>query len=232
METQESYSYSTYIDEQRLREAFFKKPLHQPDQQKIPSSKKQPNFSWKILIPLMFIIILFLAKYEMILVPRNNFTPKPGQISLTKAKDFSWLTYAGKKEGKLLSSPLIYISADPKADSGIKINFHSSIDLRQKSLLLSLKNPKVSIRITAVAKDSRYFSNALSPIIKSTDSEDKNSDIKVYLDFDSATMQKTNIADIRQIALYFYPQIKEDQMGLVIKDITLIDNALTARVSQ
>lgn len=226
METQNTYTYSTFIDEQRLKEVFFSAPKEPIVITKTPP-KKIPQLFTLLVFTGLLIITLLTLNYELIFLPRQNITPKEKNISLIQNKAFAQIKHIGNNTNAKIGNYALYLTSYPQKKSGIKINFNTPIDLTKKTVLLYLKNPQVSIKIAVIAKDNRYFSNALSPVVAVTDPSNKENILKVALNFEALTENKLSLAHVNQLTLYFYPQINEKQMGILIQDIVLADNTLS-----
>ncbi|MFA6281945.1 MAG: hypothetical protein WCY05_05560, partial [Candidatus Omnitrophota bacterium] len=114
----------------------------------------------------------------------------------------------------------IYLTI-PKEKIALSLDLKKPIDLKSGSLLLYLKKSDTPLNIAVVARDTRFFSNSLSPLVIEV-SEKSDSFIKVPIVFSNTDSQNTNLYQIKQITIYFYPQEKEKINWALIKDLVLI----------
>lgn len=212
-----------YSDSQRLKEAFFspkskKKKLH-------PKNKKILLISIISLVLLVSIsAAIILSKYDLIIIPRQNIMLDKNSLSLLRTNSSSSVKILGHNKSILKQGAPVYLTLIPKEKTGLKIDFTKPVNLEQGLLALYLNNANLSFKIAAVAKDNRFFSNSLKPLIIEVNpvnksnpqtlnaEEDKSLYIKVPIEFKNNPYEKTNLSRVTQVKLYFYsPQTSQPQ---------------------
>ena len=211
------FSYA-YLDSQRLKDTFFSPPK---------KKRKKKTHKKKILIIsasaalVLGAFLFFFTKYDFMVIARQI----PDQINASTSllsKDMLESTICIAKDEKLMKkeNAFIYLTI-PKERVAISFNLKKPVDLRSNSLSLYLKKSDTPLDIEVVVKDTRFFSNSLNPLVIKV-AQDGHSFIKVPISFADSNLQNTNLYQIKQITLYFYPQDKEKINWTLIKDLVLI----------
>jgi hypothetical protein len=223
-EKSEFLAYYADVDSQRIREAFFDTP-NQPPLKESPDIKKNPLlFTLFLPVAIMLILAVLFANYDIIVVKRKKVSGKPQSLSLINNHSLDRIASADLSKTKLLKSA-IFLYAGTSGGQGIKIDFMTPLDISGKTLTISLKNPGVSVKIFVVVKDTRFFSNALAPLVTIARSENESGESRASIEFGNKShIQNASLNKIRQIVLYFAPQINEKEMGLLIKELSLADS--------
>jgi len=223
-EKSEFLAYYANVDSQRIKEAFFTPPARPPVKES-PDIKKNPLlFTLFLPIAIMLILAVLFLNYDIIVVKHKKVSGRPQSLSLIDNRSLDHIAGAGLSKAQLLKSA-VYLDADASGGQGIKIDFNAPLDLREKILTISLKNPGVSVKIFTVVKDTRFFSNALAPLVTIAGSEFGAKESRATIEFGSDShLQNASLSKARQIVLYFAPQINEKEMGLLIKELSLTDN--------
>lgn len=206
-----------YSDSQRLKDAFFspkpkKKKLH-------PRSKKILIISSSGIAFLILITsVTFLLKYELIVIPRGNIELEKNTLSLFGDNFHSSIKIFERNKLITKKGSPIYLNLLSKEKTALRIDFAKPVNLENNSLTLYLNNKDTSFKINAVAKDNRFFSNSLKPLIIEVSpinnlqqeppafGENNPLYLKIPIEFKNNPYEKTNLSKITQVKLYFYPQ--------------------------
>lgn len=211
------YSYN-YLDSQRLKETFFS-----PEQNK-PSTKQITLLSSIIITLLVTLSILFfLLRYDILVIPRNKINPIGANASLFHPEMLSSVHVLGedKKLKEVKRSP-VYSPIPSQEKIGMRILLKKTVNLKNNALLVSLKNAHFPLKIGIVVRDNRCFSNSLKPFIIEAKETQESSYIQIPIILDNLFLQNTNLSNINQISLYFYPQYNQDLNWVLVKDILLV----------
>ncbi|MFA6281441.1 MAG: hypothetical protein WCY05_02935 [Candidatus Omnitrophota bacterium] len=211
------FSYA-YLDSERLKDTFFSPP-------KKKRKKKIHKKRFLILPAIVLLIIVgfavFFARYDLMVIARQNTDLTENGTSLLSKNTLEQLKCISKDDRLMKKeNSFIYLTI-PKEKIALSFNLKKPIDLKSGSLLLYLKKSDTPLDIAVVARDTRFFSNSLSPLVIEI-SEKSDSFIKVPIVFNSTGSQNTNLYQINQITIYFYPQEKEKINWALIKDLVLI----------
>jgi hypothetical protein len=212
------FFYYAELDSQRLKDTFFSPP-------KKKRKKKTHKKKLLIALPVAFFIlavsVFFLTKYDFMVIARQIPEQYNGGISLL-SKDMLESTVCIAKDERLMKkeNAFIYLTI-PKERIAVSFNLKKPVDLKSNSLLLYLKKSDTPLNIAVVVKDTRYFSNSLSPLEFEVTQNDP-SFVKVPINFSGTNLQNTNLYQIKQITLYFYPRDKEKINWALLKDLVLI----------
>jgi len=211
------FSYA-YLDSQRLKDTFFSPPKKK---RKKKTSKKRFVLFGASAILILVVGIFFFMKYDFMVIARQIPDSSANGVSLL-SKDMLESTRCIAKDERLMKKEngFIYLTV-PKERVAISFNLKKSIDLRSNSLSLYLKKSDAPLNIAVVVKDTRFFSNSLNPVTIEVTQNDP-SFIKVPINFTGSNLQNTNLYQVKQIILYFYPQDKEKINWTLIKDLILI----------
>jgi hypothetical protein len=206
-----------YLDSQRLRDTFFSAPKKK--------RKKKPHHKRILFLPMIAVvaagIILFFVKYDFMVVARQNIEPEKNSISLLHSEIFSAINVLGQDKRLVkMEKSFIYLTIPPQEKTTLLINLKKTIDLKSGSLYLYLKKSEAPLKIGITVRDSRFFSNSLNPLTIDV-KEENSSYVKIPIDLKSINLQNTNLYQINQINLYFYPQDKEKEQWILIKDLVL-----------
>jgi len=211
------FSYA-YLDSQRLKDTFFSPPKKK--------RKKKTHKKKFLIIGVSAILVLaaslfFFTKYDFMVIARQIPDQLDAGISLL-SKDMLDETVCIAKDERLMKkeNAFIYLTI-PRERVAISFNLKKPVDLRSNSLSLYLKKSDMPLDIAVVVKDTRFFSNSLNPVVIKV-AEGNSSFIKVPISFAGANLQNTNLYQVKQIILYFYPQNKEKINWTLIKDLVLI----------
>lgn len=207
------FSYA-YLDSQRLKDTFFSPP-------KKKTHKKRFILLGASTILILAATIFFFMKYDFMVIARQIPDQSNGGISLL-SKDILESTICLAKDERLMKkeNAFIYLTI-PKERVAISFNLKKPIDLRSNSLFLYLKKSDAPLNIAVVVKDTRFFSNSLNPVVVEV-TQSGSSFIRVPISFTGSNLQNTNLYQIKQIILYFYPQDKEKINWTLVKDLILI----------
>ena len=211
------FSYA-YLDSERLKDTFFSPPKKK--------RKKKIHKKKFILLPVIALLIIagcavFFARYEFMVIARQNTDLPENGTSLLSKNTLLQLSCIAKDERLMKKeNSFIYLTI-PKEKIALSLDLKKPIDLKSGSLLLYLKKSDTPLNIAVVARDTRFFSNSLIPLVIEV-SEKSESFIKVPIIFNNADNQNTNLYQINQITIYFYPQEKEKINWALIKDLVLI----------
>ena len=211
------FSYA-YLDSERIKDTFFSPP-------KKKRKKKTPKKNLFLLpiIALVLIVgfVLFLTRYELMVIARQNTDIPENGVSILSKNTLEKLSCIANDERLMKKeNSFIYLTI-PKEKIAISLDLKKPIDLKSKYLLLYLKKSDTPLNIAVVARDTRFFSNSLNPLVIEV-TEKSDSFIKVPIVLDKAGTQNTNLYQIKQITIYFYPQEKEKINWALIKDLVLI----------
>lgn len=211
------FSYA-YLDSQRLKDTFFSPPKKK--------RKKKTHKKKFLIIAASAILVLaaslfFFTKYDFMVIARQIPDQLSAGISLL-SKDMLESTVCIAKDERLMKkeNAFIYLTI-PRERVAISFSLKKPVDLRSNSLSLYLKKSDAPLDIAVVVKDTRFFSNSLNPVVIKV-AEGGSSFIKVPITFAGANLQNTNLYQVKQIILYFYPQDKEKINWTLIKDLVLI----------
>lgn len=206
------------LDSQRLKDTFFSPPKKK---RKKKAPKKRFFIIAAISVLILAVTVFFFIKYDFMVIARQIPDQSAGGISLL-SKDMLESTICIAKDKQLMKkeNAFIYLTI-PKERVAVSFNLKKPVDLRSNSLYLYLKKSDAPLNIAVVVKDTRFFSNSLNPLeVKVTRSD--SSFIKVPIIFAGSNLQNTNLYQIKQIILYFYPEDKEKINWTLIKDLILI----------
>jgi len=208
------FSYA-YVDSQRLKDTFFSPPKKK--------RKKKTHKKRLILLGIAAALVIvtaafFFIKYDFMVVARQIPDQADNGVSLL-SKDMLESAKCIAKDERLMKkeNAFIYLTI-PKEHVGITFNLKKPVDLKSNSLSLYLKKSDAPLNIAVVVKDTRFFSNSLNPAVIEVAQND-SSFIKVPIVLNNSNLQNTNLYQIKQITLYFYPQDKEKINWTLIKDL-------------
>jgi hypothetical protein len=199
------FSYA-YLDSQRLKDTFFS-----PSKKKKKKLPPKKNLFVPVGIAILMVLVVFIlfAKYEFIVVNRQNIGLEKNTISLLHGDISSGVRFLGKDKHLMKAgSSFIRLIIPAHEKTGLIINLKKPIDVRADSIYLYLKKPDVPLNVGAIIRDNRYFSNSLNPLVVKLN-EKSSSYIKIPLEFKNVFLQNANPSQIEQINLYFYPEDKE-----------------------
>jgi hypothetical protein len=216
------FSSYAYLDSQRLKDTFFSPP-------KKKRKKKSYQNKKFILLPAVSVIIIliamafFFSKYDLMVIAHQNPSEmETNGLSLLHSEILGQLNFVGKDQRLMRkANTFIYLTIPSKEKVALSFDLNKPVDLNSNSLWLYIKKSDTPIKIAVVIKDSRFFSNSLNPyIIEIT--QNNNSFIKVPIDFKKSNVQNTNLYQIKQVTVYFYPQDKEKINWVLLKDLVII----------
>lgn len=211
------FSYAD-LDSQRLKETFFSPPKKK---RKKKTHKKKFLVTGAALILILAVCLFFFTRYDFLVISRQMPNQLKAGTSLFSKDMLESVIYNAKDE-KLIKkeNALIHLTI-PKDHIAITFNLKKPIDLRSNSLSLYLKKSGSPLSVAAVVKDTRFFSNSLNPLTVEI-TQNGASFVNVPISFSGSKPQNTNLYQIKQITLYFYPQDKEKINWILIKDLVLI----------
>ncbi|MDD4954955.1 MAG: hypothetical protein PHP17_02820 [Candidatus Omnitrophica bacterium] len=211
------FSYA-YLDSQRLKDTFFSPPKKK---RKKKTHKKNIFIIAGCAVLIAGACLFFFAKYDLMVISRKL----PGRIdngvSLLSKDMLDSAICIAKDEGLMKKENALIYLAVPKESAAISFNLKKPVDLRSNSLSLYIKKSDTPLNIAVVVKDTRFFSNSLKPLMIKVTQKD-SSFIKVPISFSDLNLQNTNLYQVKQIILYFYPEDKERTNWTLIKDLVLI----------
>jgi hypothetical protein len=213
----------TYIDSQRLRETFFS------PQKKRTLSKKKKNFSYKIIIfsvgALLGIgILIFVFKYDLLIVPHTGIDSNASLLrNHNRASAFIVTNGVVSKAKK---APL-YLEIPAQENVKLLISLKKPANISKTPIVLYLKKANTPLKMGVVVRDSQFFSNSLNPLILELKNTGEAEYLQVPLALSATHLQNTNLSNINQISLYFYPPDKNESTAIknwaIIKDVVLAE---------
>jgi|GEM_PF-1683727 hypothetical protein len=235
MNEKNPFSYYENLDSQRLEETFFtpiEKTLLKPEPKNIkPTCRtgKRIFFGAAFILPILT-IFLILLRYEIILVPRVQLSAQKNTTSLIYDKNCRLALILEDGRSIMPSAKQLLFSLPQKEKIALTINFQKQINLQNNSLLLYLKNPGISFKVSALARDANFFSNALNPLTKQINGSGKY--LTAALKFKDAVEPKVNLYRVKQITIYFHPQLQDKKNIIFIKDIVLVKNEVIPNLDE
>lgn len=240
------------LDTQRLKEAFFSpkspampapKPTiplrqvkHQPKQQKNHKTQKYQKKSF----PVKFVLIgaaglavialvwtgiaLFRSRYDVVLINRTKSSLDKNALSLLHNPEIARTTILDKNTAPVIvnasAKPLLLQSNNAWT---AKIDFVKPFNAKTDSLLIYLRS-KSDLSLRVVAKDARFHSNALKPLIVAVQGTVNSDFAKIVLPFQQLKGGNVNLAQITQITIDIQPDNKTPVVSdaALLKDIVLI----------
>ncbi|MDD5194378.1 MAG: hypothetical protein PHQ96_01720 [Candidatus Omnitrophica bacterium] len=215
----------TYIDSQRLRETFFS------PQKKRELHKKKKNSHSKVIIVAsaaaflsLVALVAFGVKYDLLVIPRAHI--KSDTSLLRNQGLYSSAVIKGGVAFKAKNSPL-YLEIPAQGDIKLIISLKKPVNIAKTPLLLYLKKANSPLKMGVVARDSQFFSNSLNPFIIELKANMESSYTKIPIALADARLQNTNLSNINQITLYFYPPQENESTAInnwvVVKDLVLAE---------
>jgi hypothetical protein len=213
----------TYIDSQRLRETFFS------PQKKRTLAKKKKNFPYKIVIlcgsAALFIgILVFIFKYDFLVVPHARIGSNASLLR-NHSRSTAFIATNGIVS-KARETPL-YLEIPTQENVKLLISLKKSANISKTPIVLYLKKSNAPLKMGIVVRDSQFFSNSLNPLILELKNTGDTEYLQVPLALSAAHLQNTNLSNINQISLYFYPPDKNESTAIknwvVIKDVVLAE---------
>ncbi len=211
------FSYA-YLDSQRLKDTFFSPPKKK---RKKKTSRKKFFILGAAATLILAASLFFIAKYDFMVIARQIPDQAAGGTSLFSKEMLESIRCIASDERLMKKENAFIYLTIPKERVGISLNLKKPVDLRSNSLFLYLKKSDAPLNMTVVVKDTRFFSNSLSPLVVEVSRNDA-SFVKVPIDFSGANLQNTNLYQVKQIIIYFYPQDREKINWTLIKDLVLI----------
>lgn len=212
------FSYA-YLDSQRLKDTFFSPPKKR--------RKKKPSKNNLIVLSVTTIVALsalsfFFANYDFMVIARQIPDASDKETSLLSTDILESIQCLGDDKRLMKKeNSFIYLTV-PKKKIAISLTFKKPVDLHSGSLFLYLKKSDAPLNIGVVVKDTRFFSNSLSPLLIEVTESANSSFIKIPINFTDAKLQNANLYRIKQIMLYFYPGNNEKINWTLIKDLIMI----------
>lgn len=185
----------SYLDSKRLKETFFTQPK--------PQTNTKKKFAGIIAV-VSFLLIIFLLHYDLAITPRWHLKSHKNTVSLLTPRIISSLSFTGKNPASMKrKNSSLYLSIPENEKAGVTLNFKMPIDLHNKRLELWLKNPGVTPDVSAVFKDTNFFSNATQPLLISTNKKDSSPYLKIPINIDNSILPRLNLHKIEQLRLHF-----------------------------
>ncbi|MDD5583435.1 MAG: hypothetical protein PHV55_00060 [Candidatus Omnitrophica bacterium] len=216
-----------YIDSQRLRETFFS------PQKKRTLAKKKKNFSSnKIIlscgIALAALLVsgafVFVFKYDFLVVP--HVTIETEASLLRNPNRSSAFIIKNGVASKVKKTPL-YLEIPSQENVRLRIDLKKSANISKTPIVFYLKKVNTPLKIGVVVRDTQFFSNSLNPFILELKNTGDTEYLQVPLALTATQLQNTNLSNINQISLYFYPPDKNETTAIknwvVIKDMVLAE---------
>ena len=221
----------TYTDSERLKEAFFS-----------PPKKKKAGFAAikKIIIASIAGILLagsvfLFLQYDLIIISKEPVKENPPAISvLADTTLSSFKLFKGDIQITEESTlPVDIILAD-KEKATMVVDFVNPLDLKENEIFLYLKKADIPLNIGIIARDKKFFSNSLSPLVIKIDSKSPFlGALKIPVDLKENSMQNVNLSQIERLKLYFWiPEgqeteyestLSQEAEWVVIKDLVIIN---------
>ncbi|MFH1772149.1 MAG: hypothetical protein ABH872_04960 [Candidatus Omnitrophota bacterium] len=236
-----SISYAQ-LDSVRLRETFFS-----PPQQPKNNQRKLPIFFIALFIFLFIISGLLLIKinYDLVLIDKKPLELRQTSQSLLYSETAAAVSFLGENQSlSKINKSSLQLLVSPGKKSGIKLTFDKPIDLDANSVTVFVYNLQVPIKLETVAKDTRYFSNSLFPVlaeispashfdtnspaeekvIKSGSNNGSSLLSKASINLKNLNLQNVNPYRVKQMTFYFSPLDESRSNWIIIKDIVLSKN--------
>lgn len=191
----------TYTDSERLKEAFFS-----------PPKKKKADFATIKKIVLSFLVLILIAassflflKYELIVVSKGPVNDNPPGMSLLNNASLS--SFKLFKDSNLTPEettlPLNIAFANQEKATMI-IDLTTPLNLKEDNLFLYLKKDDIPLNMEIIARDRRFFSNSLKPLVIKVDAKSPFiGTLKIPINLEGKNMQNVNLSQINQLKLYF-----------------------------
>lgn len=211
------FSYAD-LDSQRLKDTFFSPPKKK---RKKKNTKKRLITLSAIALVILLTAMFFFAKYDLMVVARQVSDLPDNTVSLL-SMDMLESVQCTAEDKRLMKkeNSFIYLTI-PKERVAISFTFKKPVDLYTGALFVYLKKSDAPLNMGVVVRDTRFFSNSLNPLAIEINQVD-SSFIKVPISFTDTKLQNTNLYQVKQIILYFYPQDKEKINWTLIKDLVII----------
>lgn len=192
----------SYVDSQRLQEAFFSNL-----EEKTPPKKKSTLLKISVVLISIFIIsiLLFILNYELIILPRSgpNYQKNISSLFNENILKSLKLLNADKRLMKKGKSS-VYLSIPPGEKLTMKFDFKKPINLHTNILTFWIKKTNIPLNMDIIVKDTRFFSNAQNPKTLKIKKNDNSVYTKIPVYFENLASAKVNLANIKQMKIYLY----------------------------
>ncbi|MBD3246876.1 MAG: hypothetical protein GF333_07720 [Candidatus Omnitrophica bacterium] len=187
-----TFSY-TYLDSQRLKDAFFSAPSR-------PPRNKKPFWIGAGVFLGIALIVLVFSHYQFFFIPRKLGNSSEQEISLLhKGAVFRPVRASAQRFRKRGRSA--YIALPSKGATGVTVTFASPVNLNTHRLAMVIQKSEIPIHMELVLRDTQYHSNSLYPV--HIDIPEKElTYVKVPITLANAELQNTNITRTSQLKVF------------------------------
>ena len=207
-------------DIKRLEETF----LTPIEKENNSPKKKRPMFLYIGVIITILLISFFSLKYKLIVIPKI----KTAEKSLLSSQLLDSIEILDQNKNIRISQGTIYLSLVPQKKQGFILNTKTLIDLNKNNLFLSASflnsDPgSGNLKMYLIAKDEKYFSNALNPLTVEISGKNELEGVtpsETVFSFTDSTAFQVNFSKINQIRFLFYNP-NDEPLSLLIKDIKI-----------
>lgn len=215
-------SYS-YLDSQRLKDTFFSDP------KKKLFSKKFIGLSSSIFLSVT-ILLLVILNYDFIIISRQKIKLPNDSKSLVREKIISSLKLLNEDKRLIqIKKNTIYLALPAQKEIKVNINFDNPIDLYNNYLILYLKKSTGRLKLNFIIKDTRFYSNSLTPLAVDTKDHPSKSYLAIPIEFKNLPVQNANLSQTKQITVSFFSPEKTNLSAgnvknnwIFIKDLILV----------
>jgi hypothetical protein len=228
------YLNNSDIDSRRLQEAFFS-PVSSEQPTVLPKKTYKKVGFWFLILPLALLVGLGIEagrSYEFLILPKTINSEKPLQL-LSDSNIASFAILGQGRRSAKINKSFLTLPLDNEKASGFEINFKTPVNLNSHDILLVLRNNSYPVLVSAIIKDSSFYSTANQPERIVVDPTEKELLAKVIFDLSREDLSKVNPSQVKQIKFHFKPysslQSKinipvdsyKNQM-IIVKEIALI----------
>ncbi len=209
-------------DIKRLEEAFLDNSHRN---KKSPGHRKFPHLPLIIILALILALIAVYFKFSVIVVPKMSHP----EVSLLNTRYLESISLISK-EGKIqFAQGIIYLPLLPGTPQGFVIGIKKPLDLEKNDIylegtFLEGSSAKDFVRVKAIIRDDKFFSNAVLPLETKIETATDNPAERLTtlkLDFKSASQPHMNLSRITQIRFEFYNP-RNTPVSLLIKEIKVM----------
>jgi hypothetical protein len=208
-------------DIRRLEEAF----LDTPAKPKPTPSKISKMLPW-LFIVLIGISVFCYFKYSVLFLPKL----KPEKQSLLNNQLLDSIALISKDSKIQFSQGIIYLPLFPQKPQGFILTVKKPLDLTRNDILVEYTNieknsKKNNIVMRAIIRDTKFFSNALTPLERKLNlasvTQEQGNTIDLELSFENDAGPYLNLARVKQIRFEFH-NLKNVPISLLVKDVRLV----------
>lgn len=212
-----------YLDSQRLKDTFFSDP------QKKVFSKKFIGLSLSLFLSFTLLLIIVL-NYDFIIISRQKIKLQNDSKSLIREKMISSFKLLNEDERLMkIKKNTVYLALPAQKEIKLNMNFDNPINLYNNYLILYLKKSTCPLKLSLVIKDTRFYSNSLTPLTINTKDHPHQSYLVVPIDFKDSPVQNANLSQTKQITVSFFSPDKNNLSAanfknnwIFIKDLIIV----------